>query len=131
MKIEPYLLASSMSGIIAQRLVRKLCPECSVIEEPNATEKALFEKHNFVIPKVHRSRGCPSCNYKGFVGRVGIFEIMPVSHDVQELIAGDAKVSAVEQKAREEGMLTILEAGLQKVKEGITTIEEILKVASD
>jgi type IV pilus assembly protein PilB len=131
MKIEPYLLASSMSGIIAQRLVRKLCPECSVIEEPNATEKALFEKHNIVIPKVHRSRGCPSCNYKGFVGRVGIFEIMPISHDVQELIAGDAKVSAVEQKAREEGMLTILEAGLQKVKEGITTIEEILKVASD
>ena len=131
MEIEPFLIASSLSGIISQRLVRCLCTECSVEEEASPSEVVMFKKYGMNIDKVKHARGCPSCNFKGFAGRIGIFEVLPITRNMQKLIAENANVIELSKQARNEGMMTILESGLLKVKQGITTLEEVLKVASD
>ena len=131
MDIEPFLIASSLSGIISQRLVRRLCPECSYHEESSPSENAMFEKYGMKVAKVKRAKGCPSCNYKGYAGRVGIFEVLPISKDMQKLISINAPMDQLEKQAKDDGLITILQSGLEKVKNGITTLEEVLKVASE
>ncbi len=131
MEIEPYLLASSLSGIISQRLVRKLCPECSYEENPNDNEKEIFENNGIEIKKVKRAKGCPACNFKGYTGRMGLFEVLPVTKDLENLISQNAQISVVEEQALKEGMIPLLKAGLAAVKNGDTTLEEVLKVANE
>lgn len=131
MDIEPFLIASSLSGVVSQRLVRRLCTECSYEEAPNSIESEVFKKHHFEVNHVKRAKGCPSCNYKGYAGRVGIFEVLPISKEMQILIAENASLNVLENQAKKDGMRTILQSGLQKVKDGITTLEEVLKVANE
>lgn len=131
MEIEPFLIASSLSGVISQRLVRRLCTECSYDETPNAIEAEVFKKHDMIVKHVKRAKGCPSCNYKGYAGRVGIFEVLPISKNMQKLIAENAGLNVLNDQAKKDGMRTILQSGLQKVIDGITTLEEVLKVASE
>jgi len=131
MDIEPFLIASSLSGIISQRLVRCLCQECSYEDDPSPSEVVMFKKYGMTIDHVKRAKGCTSCNFKGYAGRVGIFEVLPITKNFQRLIAENANVIELTKQARNEGMMTILESGLQKVKKGITTLEEVLKVASE
>ncbi len=129
MEIEPFLLASSLTGVIAQRLVRRLCPECSYLDEPNPSEVAMFRRYAIDLEKVKRPKGCPSCNFKGYAGRVGIFEVLPIKAEMQKLISEKAPLNVLERAARQQGTMSLLQAGLQKVKQGITTLEEVLKVA--
>jgi len=131
MEIEPFLIASSLSGIVSQRLVRRLCTECSYEDEPTPSEVVMFKKYGMNIDHVKRSKGCTSCNFKGYAGRVGIFEVLPITKNMQRLIAENASVIDLTRQARSEGMITILESGLQKVKNGITSLEEVLKVANE
>lgn len=131
MEIEPFLIGSSLSGIVAQRLVRKLCPDCSYYDEASPSEKETFKKYNIEIEKTKHAKGCPSCNYKGYAGRVGIFEILPISKNMEKLIAKNSSNEEIEKQAVKEGMVSLMESGLKKVSEGITTLEELLKVASD
>lgn len=129
MNIEPFLLASSLTGVISQRLVRRLCTECSYFDEPNPSEVAMFKRYAIDLDQVKRPKGCPSCNYKGYAGRVGIFEVLPIKQELQRLISESAPLNALERAARQQGTMSLLQAGLQKVKQGITTLEEVLKVA--
>ena len=131
MEIEPFLIASSLSGVVSQRLVRRLCTECSVEETPNKAEAEMFKKYHIEVDHVKRAKGCASCNYKGYAGRVGIFEVLPISKDMQKLIAENAGLNVLNDQAKKDGMRTILQSGLQKVKDGITTLEEVMKVASE
>ncbi|MBN2299820.1 MAG: Flp pilus assembly complex ATPase component TadA [Acholeplasmataceae bacterium] len=131
MEIEPFLISSSLSGVISQRLVRRLCSECSYEEKPNEIEAEIFHKHHIEIDHVKRAKGCPSCNYKGYAGRVGVFEVLPITKEMQKLIAENKGLSELEKQAKKDGMKTILESGLEKVKDGITTLEEVLKVANE
>jgi len=131
MEIEPFLIASSLTGVISQRLVRKLCPDCAFEDEPTAGEKALFLRRGLDIGKIRRPKGCPSCNFKGFAGRVGVFEILPITRNMQNLIAQSASISELEREARAIGTRSLLDAGLEKVQLGVTTLEEVLKVASE
>lgn len=131
MDIEPFLIGSSLTGIISQRLVRSLCRECSYEEEASPSEVVMFKKYGMVLNKVKRAKGCPSCNFKGYAGRIGIFEVLPISQKLQGLIADNASVNELTKQARADGMTTILESGLSKIKKGLTTLEEVLKVASD
>jgi type IV pilus assembly protein PilB len=131
MEIEPFLIASSLSGIISQRLVRRLCTECSYEDEPTPSEVVMFKKYGMNIDHVKRSKGCTSCNFKGYAGRVGIFEVLPITKNMQRLIAENASIIDLTKQARSEGMITILESGLQKIKKGVTSLEEVLKVASE
>lgn len=131
MEIEPFLIGSSLTGIIAQRLVRKLCPECSIDLEATASEKETFEKHDIKINKLKHAKGCPSCNYKGYAGRVGIFEILPISKEMEILISQSASNAELEAQAKKEGLVSLMQAGLKKVKDGLTTLEELMKVTKE
>ena len=131
MEIEPFLIASSLTGIVSQRLVRRLCTECSYEEAPSPSEDVVFKKYGVEIDKVKRAKGCPSCNFKGYAGRVGIFEVLPISKVMQKLIAQNAPMIELEKQAKADGMVPLLQSGLLKVKKGITTLEEVLKVASE
>ncbi|MBN2876562.1 MAG: type II/IV secretion system protein [Bacilli bacterium] len=131
MEIEPYLLASSLSGVISQRLVRKLCPECSYQEALKPNEKEIFEKYGVEIKKIKRAKGCPSCNFKGYSGRMGIFEILPISKELEILISQNTSINLIEEQAKKEGLIPLLISGLNAVKDGDTTLEEVLKVANE
>jgi len=131
MEIEPYLLASSLSGIISQRLVRRLCPECSYEEKPSENELEIFENNNIEIKKIKRAKGCPACNFKGYTGRMGLFEILPISKDIENLISQNSSISSIEEQAKKDGLVPLLSAGLVAVKNGDTTLEEVLKVANE
>jgi len=131
MEIEPYLLASSLSGIISQRLVRKLCPECSYEENLNENEKEIFANNGIEIKKAKKAKGCPACNFKGYSGRMGLFEILTITKDIEILISHNASISTIEEQAKKDGLVPLLTAGLQAVKNGDTTLEEVLKVANE
>jgi len=135
MKMEPYLLASSMTCVVAQRVVRKTCPKCKLAFLPSAEvgENIKRTLGNLYQPKaqlkLYKGKGCAYCNQTGYFGRVGIFEVLPISEKISKLILEQASSSAIEKQAIEEGMVTMIQDGYSKVLEGITTIEEVLRVA--
>lgn len=139
MEIEPFLIASTINVIIAQRLVRKICPKCiaSLLLEKNDLEKLLAalpskSRVTEVIKRkkvrVYKGKGCKKCNHTGYLGRVGIFEVMEMSEGIKKLIMARADADAVQKKATELSMTTMLEDGLEKAFLGITSIEEVLRV---
>ena len=129
MGIEPFLVASSVNLICAQRLVRRICSNCK-IEEPHAPQ-ALVEagftpdEAQKVIPK--KGSGCDKCNNTGYKGRVGLYEVMEIAEELRELILVGASGLELRRKAIEEGMITLRRSGLHKVMEGVTTIEEVAR----
>lgn len=131
MGIEPFLIASSLTGVISQRLVRRLCPECSYWDKPKENEKEIFDKNGIKIDKIKRAKGCPACNFKGYNGRLGIFEILSISRDMEFLISQNRPISEIRELALKEGLTKLLISGLNSVKKGETTLEEVLKVAND
>ena len=129
MGIEPFLVASSLNLICAQRLVRRICKHCV---EPNPTPSQALVHAGFspddsksVVPQ--RGRGCDKCNNTGYKGRVGLYEVMEVTDDMRELILVGASALELRRKAVEEGMLTLRASGLRKVKDGVTTIDEVVR----
>lgn len=131
MNIEPFLIATSMAGVVSQRLVRRLCKECSYEDTINTSEKTLFSKFYTNVHKIKRAKGCTACNYRGYAGRVGIFEVLPITKPMQRLITDNAPIDQLEAQARKDGMVTLMESGLRKVIDGVTTIEEVMKVANE
>ena len=132
MGIDPFLVGSSLSGVIAQRLVRRVCTVCGRTEAPTDNEQAIFERNGFTdIKKVKRAVGCSSCNNKGYKGRVAVFEILDVNETVARMISNHEKEYDILEKAREDGTRLLVEAGLAKVKAGVTTVEEVLKLGLD
>ena len=138
MGAEPYLLASSMTAIIAQRVVRKVHQACKKEYEPEA--KVFQEMKNVLgslwtggdtVPKVYKGSGDDECGNTGYYGRIGIFEVLPVTEKVSRLILERSPSSAIERQAREEGMVTMKQDGYLKALEGITSIEEVLRVAQE
>jgi type IV pilus assembly protein PilB len=129
MGIEPFLVATSTNVIAAQRLVRRVCSVCKEeIETPiQALLSAGFPEAEAHSIKLVKGRGCEKCASTGYKGRVGLFEVMEVTDDVRELILSGATVVELRRKAIEEGMLTLRLSGLQKVREGLTTIDEVVR----
>src|SRR5499426_775899 len=129
MGIEPFLIASSVHLICAQRLVRRICANCKT-DEPHAAQ-ALVEagftqdEANKVVPK--KGTGCEKCNHTGYKGRVGLYEVMEIGEELRELILVGASGLELRRKAIEEGMITLRRSGLHKVMEGVTTIEEVAR----
>ena len=127
--IEPYLIAASLNGIIAQRLVRRICTECKEqFEAPENLRKYLdiaqIEPHELMY-----GRGCDNCRDSGYSGRCGIHELLVVDDEFRQIINKDSSVNGMRTAFRKSGWPSLFEDGLQKVKQGITTIEEILRVA--
>jgi len=129
MGIDAFLVASSLSGVVAQRLVRVVCPHCSVEEEPTVSEKEMFERYGRDIKKVRRARGCPVCGQKGYKGRSAIFEILEINEDIIRMVSNKVHEYELLAQARKDGTNLLIEAGLDKVKLGQTTIEEILRIS--
>jgi type IV pilus assembly protein PilB len=129
MGIEPFLVASSLNLVCAQRLVRRVCVNCKVDDThaPPALEQVGFSKDDAssVVPK--KGTGCEKCNKTGYKGRVGLYEVMEITDELRELILVGASALELRRKAIEEGMITLRGSGLRKIKQGVTTIEEVLR----
>jgi type IV pilus assembly protein PilB len=129
MGIEPFLVATSVNLICAQRLVRRICTGCKepIHVQPQALIDAGFTAEEAEKVTIQHGRGCGTCNNTGYKGRVGLYEVMEITDDVRELILVGASALELKKKAIEAGMITLRQSGLQKVATGLTTIEEVLR----
>jgi len=128
--IEPFLVSSSVIGVVAQRMARRLCTECAVHREGTLMEQLAY--HN--ATGEHRAKflygeGCDLCGHTGYRGRVGMYEVLPLSDAIRMMILKGASTSEVRRKAEEEGMIPLMQDGMMKVKKGITTPAEVLRNA--
>ena len=129
MGIEPFLVATSVNLIQAQRLIRRVCKDCKR-EQPNPEEALVeigFSPEEAKKLKTYKGHGCVTCNNTGYKGRVGLYEVMEVTDEIRELILIGASALELRKKAIEDGMITLRESGLHKIRGGITTIEEVVR----
>jgi type IV pilus assembly protein PilB len=129
MGIEPFLIASSVIGVLAQRLVRVICPHCKEAYTPPVDA---FRRLNLAMDldsvTFYRGRGCDRCLHAGYRGRIGVFEMMVINDSIRELVLKKAPAHAIRQEALDSGMVTLRQDAMQKILEGITTMEEALRV---
>jgi len=138
MGVEPYLIASSLVCVVAQRLVRRVCRDCAVRVPMRPEERQLFVTHGLLADAngdsdsvmLMRGQGCVSCNKTGYKGRLAVHEVLKADEALRRLIARNADAEALRQHARERGFRTMLEDGLDKVLAGLTTTEELLRAVS-
>lgn len=155
MGAEPFLVASTTNIIIAQRLVRKLCPECraeyalsekevkilsanfnaerilDILKKTEVLKGRIQTTDKWTTVKFYKAKGCEQCNNEGYHGRMGIYEVLEVDPEIQRMITEHASTDELENKAREKGMLTMIEDGFVKAMQGLTSIEEILRVTKE
>jgi type IV pilus assembly protein PilB len=129
MGIEPFLVASSLNLVCAQRLVRRVCANCKEPEDlpPPALEQIGFTAEDAKGVKAFKGRGCDKCNGTGYKGRVGLYEVMDITDELRELVLVGASALELRRKAIEEGMITLRGSGLRKIKDGVTSVEEVLR----
>lgn len=136
MKVEPFLVASTINAIIAQRLIRKICEMCKTSftipfdELANSLPKEIIIKHFGQTSeiRIYKGKGCKVCHNTGYSGRIGVFEILEITNSIRKLIVNKADADIIVKQAVTEGMITMLNDGLEKVKYGNTSIEEVLRV---
>jgi type IV pilus assembly protein PilB len=130
MGVEPFLVSASTLLILAQRLARKICPNCK--EEVHVPPQTLmdlgFSPEEARSLKVYKGKGCMTCSETGYKGRVALYEVMVMRENIKTAILEGASTAELRELARKNGMRTLREAGLQKIREGITTIEEVMRV---
>src|SRR5437867_6380701 len=129
MGIEPYLVATSVHLICAQRLVRRLCKDCrEPIHMPiQAVTDIGYTPEEAPRVKLYKGRGCPVCNSTGYKGRVGLYEVLEITDEIREMILCGASSLELKNKALEQGMISLRKSGLRKIKEGLTTVEEVVR----
>jgi type II secretory ATPase GspE/PulE/Tfp pilus assembly ATPase PilB-like protein len=127
--VPPYMLASALEGVLAQRLVRRLCKHCRVEDAPNPEHMSLLKIPQGYFPgNVFRSAGCRKCDNTGYMGRTGIYELFVMNEDFRHIISSNYKESELLSLARSAGMKTLIEDGTEKVRNGETTLDELLRV---
>lgn len=131
MGIEPYLIADATVGIIAQRLVRRLCPNCKVEYSPDAEEREILKVKPDEPIKIYKPCGCKMCDNTGYKGRIGVYEIMQVTHDLKMIISRGGNVDEIKECALKEGMSTLRMSATRYVLNGITSVNEMKKVSFD
>jgi general secretion pathway protein E len=133
MGMEDNLLSSTLVGILAQRLVRISCPHCRIHYSPDAAIRAEMKMGRMPEEdwKIHEVKGCEQCSYSGYWGRKGIFEFLRITEEIQKLILGKKDANIIKEAARLNGMRTLREDGWLKVKQGITTVSEVLRVTQE
>jgi len=129
MGTEPFLVAASLEGVLAQRLLRTICKDCKVPYEPNEAilSQLGLSPHELGDKSFHTGKGCDRCGNSGYRGRAGLFELLNVTEPIRELITDRAPTVVIKQKAIELGMATLREDGLRNIYAGTTTIEEVIK----
>jgi general secretion pathway protein E len=133
MGVEPYLVCSSVTGIMAQRLVRSICPDCKRAYSPGDEERLVFENIRLKpdMNTLYKGVGCQLCLNTGYKGRTGIFELMTMDDTLRDLIMANTRSNVIKLAAAKKGMDTLFEDGLKKVLAGETTVEEVLRVTQD
>lgn len=133
MGIKPYLVASTLQGVLAQRLVRTICASCREQYKPSEEEIITLSLTPLEAKKIelYRGKGCSDCNNTGYKGRIGIFELLIMNDQIRELIIENVSTSQLNAKAAEFGMRTLRQDGIEKVKRGYTSIQEVLRVTQD
>lgn len=132
MGVEPYLISSSLIGVLAQRLVRQICQNCKTSFQPSpALLQSVGIKEAPASLQLYKGTGCRECNHTGYLGRTGIFELMLVTDYMRQLILRKSSTAEIEIEARKTGMQTLRQDGIRKALQGITTIEEILMATQD
>jgi type II secretory ATPase GspE/PulE/Tfp pilus assembly ATPase PilB-like protein/RNA polymerase subunit RPABC4/transcription elongation factor Spt4 len=128
--IPSYLIASTIIGIIAQRLVRAICPRCKTRDDPSqeSLEKLALVAHSAKGQEFYRGAGCEQCGETGYSGRTGIYEMLVLSQRVREYIAREATEATIRQLALSEGMKLLVHAGREKILQGVTSVNEVLRV---
>jgi type IV pilus assembly protein PilB len=128
---EPFLVATALEAVVAQRLARRLCPKCRVpFVEPTEVLTSLGFPHDpFDLPQIFRAGGCSSCSGTGYRGRVALHEVMTVTEEIEQLVVTRATGNEIRQVAVQQGMVSLREDGFSKIAQGLTTIEEVLRVS--
>ena len=129
MGVEPFLVATSVHLICAQRLVRRICRQCRQPVEPPVESLIDAGFAPSEVPEIptYRGRGCDACNHTGYKGRVGLFEVMEIDDGLRELILKGGTSTQLKRRGIQAGMITLRASGLQKIRDGITTLEEVLR----
>ena len=128
MGIEPFLVASSVVAVLAQRLLRRICPDCKRSYQASAEELSRLDLPLGTAMTLYRGAGCAACSQTGYRGRTGIFELMVLDDDIRRLIGGKADSSAIKQTAVAKGMVTLKQEGAERVLQGHTTLEEVMRI---
>jgi type II secretory ATPase GspE/PulE/Tfp pilus assembly ATPase PilB-like protein len=129
--VEGFLLSSTIRGILAQRLVRVICPDCRERDDSAFTREELALFGLSADTELYRGRGCETCTWTGYYGRQGVFELLAVDDDLRRLVLRNADAGELRRRARESGMKTLLEDGAEKVRRGVTTLQEVFRVTQE
>ncbi len=129
MGVDPFLVASSLTGVVAQRLVRKVCRDCADEQTPTKREIEIFAKRRLSINRIVRGKGCGTCNMTGYKGRIAIHELLVLNDEMKRVIMNNEPFSKLRELAIKNKTIFLIDDGLLKVKQGFTTTEEILRVA--
>ncbi|HTZ18074.1 MAG TPA: type II secretion system ATPase GspE [Dissulfurispiraceae bacterium] len=131
MGVEHFLLSSTVRGILAQRLVRMICPSCKTIDDSPAAREEL---KMFGFPDdapLHIGKGCEVCSHTGFFGRTGLYELLVVDEDIRRMVLRDVDALQIREVAKKKGMMTLLDYGIKRIREGMTTLSEVLRVTQE
>jgi type II secretory ATPase GspE/PulE/Tfp pilus assembly ATPase PilB-like protein len=135
MGIEPFLVSSSLECLIAQRLVRLICPKCKIALSKERTDEVFYqisaENLADLQRQLYEGKGCKECRFTGYLGRTAIYEIIEVSEPIREMVIKRASAQQIKQKAIQEGMRSLRQDGIHKVLEGLTTYSEVLRVSQE
>lgn len=129
MGIEPFLINAALSGVLAQRLARVLCKACCIPKKPDENENKILSSINLPLETIYESHGCQTCAHLGYKGRIGIFELLVMSHPLRSLIVQNPSFQAIEKQCKLDGMRTMLDDAKEKVKNGIISLQELVRVA--
>jgi type IV pilus assembly protein PilB len=129
--VDPYVIASSLLCVLAQRLVRKNCPHCTVVEKLNKTlvTRLEIDGNKKTVEKIKRGQGCEACQFSGYLGRLGIYEMLMVDNDLRKLIVQGAADTEIAENARERGIKNLFSDCRDKLVQGVTSVEELMRVA--
>ena len=126
--VESYLIAAATNGVLAQRLVRRICPKCKVSAEPRPDEAQFLEMYGFTAENMFKGVGCDHCRHTGYQGRLGIYELLALDDTYRDIITKSPTVTELRRLCKERGMVTLREDGFRKVRAGQTTIDEVMRV---
>ncbi|HHE46186.1 MAG TPA: type II secretion system protein GspE, partial [Bacteroidetes bacterium] len=129
MGVEPFLVASSIGGVLAQRLVRRICSACKVEYEASEALLKTMEMEGEKV-KLYKGEGCRACSNTGYKGRAGIYEILTMNEEIRALVTANASADEIRRAGIKAGMKTLRQDGIRKALEGITTIEEVMRVTA-
>ncbi len=131
MGVEPYLIGAALNAVLAQRLVRRICSKCKTTYDPPRNIRKALERMGYDIREFYRGVGCRACRNTGFRGRIGVHELLAISDEMRDLIVTNPSISALRRTALDQGMVALAHDGFCKVREGITTVEEVLYIVGD